>query len=114
MAIDPATINAAAATRLNTDISDELEAATDAAFQYIENDTGTKNDDPLDPWDPADALLTQGLVLLSMRIFQDSPVLSGALSGFDDPAFAGVVVPTRLYSHLDQYWSHLAEQFGVA
>ena len=31
-----------------------------------------------------------------------------------DPTFAGIYTPARLYSHLDEYWRHLAVNWGVA
>lgn len=112
--IDPATITAAAAARLAMDVTPELDTATEAAFQYIENDTGIGRADEPGGFDDTDALITNGLILMTMRIFQDTPTVSGSLTGFDNDVFGGVVVPTRLYSHLDQYYDHLRENFGVA
>jgi len=112
-AITTEAVAAAAAARLATDMSTELDTATEAAFQYVENDTGVLRDS-VPGFDDADALITNGLILMSMRIFQDTPVLTGALTGFDGDVFGGGTVPAKLYSHLDQYYDHLRENFGLA
>ena len=80
-----------------------------AALDYIALDTGVAVLEL-----PAnDALLNQGTVLLAMRIYQDVPNYGGETNQID-PTFQGVYTPARLYSHLDEYWRHLAVQWGIA
>ena len=80
-----------------------------AALDYISHDTGVATVD----FPTADELLNTGVVLLAMRIYQDVPNLGGETNNID-ATFTGIYTPSRLYSHLDEYWRHLATQWGVA
>ena len=103
--IDPTAVAAAAAARLKI-TTEEAQPDADSAIAYIKNycfadpATGELPD--------TDTQVFKGAVLLTMRMYQDTPNPSGGLSSFDDFT-AGGFTPTRLYSHLDQYWLHLAE-----
>ena len=107
-AVDIAALTAQVAGRLGI-TNEQAEPAVFAALDYIALDTGVAVLEL-----PAnDALLNQGTVLLAMRIYQDVPNLGGE-SNQIDPTFQGVYTPARLYSHLDEYWRHLAVNFGFA
>ena len=109
MAIDVQALAAAVAARLGITAA-AAEPAVDAAIQYVSLDTGV----PAEDFEDTDRLLNQGLTLLSMRIYQDTPNLGGETNNLGDPTFAGIYTPARLYSHLDEYWRHLAVNWGVA
>ena len=109
MAVNKAAILVDVAGRLG--VSEALAtAAVDAAIDYIAGDVGVLVADL-----PADDVRLEsfGVPLLAMRMFQDAPLPSGGISEFD-PTFAGVIVPRRLYEHLDEYWRHLTTNWGVA
>ena len=108
MAVDVQALAAAVAARLGITAA-AAEPAVDAAIQYVALDTGV----PAEDLEDTDRLLNQGLTLLSMRIYQDTPNLGGETNQLD-PTFAGIYTPARLYSHLDEYWRHLAVNWGVA
>ena len=110
MALDLLAIETQVASDLGLADPSDAAAAVSASTQYIENDTGS---DP-DGWEDSDALLVKGVTLLAERIYQDSPTPSGDISSFSDTAFGTSFTPKKLYSHLDEYWRHLAEQWGFA
>ena len=106
MALDPTSIATKAAERLKiTDVA-RVQPATDAAILYVESYTAN----PDLPDGKAD--LEQGLVLLTMRIFQDGPN-PGGISSFDT-FDSGTFTPRNLYSHLDQYWQDYCVGFPIA
>ena len=108
MALDVQALAAAVAARLGITAA-AAEPAVEAAIQYVALDTGV----PAEDFEDTDRLLNQGLTLMSMRIYQDTPNLGGETNQLD-PTFGGVYTPARLYSHLDEYYRHLAVNFGVA
>ena len=109
MAVDGDALTDEVATRLGVSTSPAGHAVA-AALTYIGYDTGLTVDELLEK---EDDLLRQGIVLLAMRIYQDTPNLGGETNQLD-PTFAGIYTPARLYSHLDQYWSRWTTNFGVA
>ncbi len=80
------------------------------AADYIAYDTG---ESVVDFPTGDDLLNTSGIPLLAMRMYQDQANPSGALNDFD-PTYTGTFTPTRLYSHMDEYWRHIAKQWGTA
>ena len=114
MALDEAAAVLAVQQKLSLTTA-EAEQSVAVAVEYIGQFTGfdVLTDDPDNP-DLFPQLTYNGVVLLGCRIYQDTPLPSGALSSFDDN-FGGVPgVPRWLSSHLDQYFSHLDVSFGVA
>jgi hypothetical protein len=73
---------------------------------------------PGDPPPPAvvrpDPLTETGLVLLAVRIFNDTGVPSGALDAYGDPTLSGAVIPEQLERHLVDYFTHLTTEWGTA
>ena len=108
MSLDVAALAAEVAERMGRDITDAT-AYVETAAAYIANDTGVTVPDLPDD----DKLLNPGVVLLAMRIGQDTPIPGGLTEQFD-PVFTDTVVPKHLYRHLDEYWRHLAVNFGIA
>jgi hypothetical protein len=98
-AIDPQDVADAAAVKLRQPPADVLPYAT-AAVAYVVSYTG------LPELEDGDARLFEGLVLLTMRMFQDGPVPGGSVSSFDDFT-AGGFIPRDLANHLRDYWDHL-------
>jgi len=90
--------------------TEQATPAVYAAVDYICDDTGLGALEL-----PAnDARLNQyGIPLLAMRMYQDPPTLGGETNNID-PTFQGVYTPSHLYSHLDEYWRHLDQQWGLA
>ena len=108
MALDVAALSAEVAARMGRDIADAT-GYVDAAALYVSNDTGVA----VDALPANDALLNPGIVLLAMRIGQDTPIPGRATEQFD-PVITDSVVAKRLYAHLDEYWRHLTVNFGIA
>lgn len=113
MALDPTAAATAVVTKLHCTVS-EADAAVQTAVEYWGQFTGfdVLTDDP-DDLDPFPALTFDGVVLTACRIFQDTPLPSGALSSFDDTFGGQPGVPKWISSHLDQYTAHLDRQFGI-
>ena len=108
-AIDLPTIIADVAARLGITVEQATPYVYMAA-DYIADDTGVA---VVDFPTGDDRLNTSGIPLLAMRMYQDQANPSGAINDFD-PTFTGTFTPTRLYSHLDEYWRHLTKQHGFA
>ncbi len=87
--------------------TEDVQPFADAAIGYWLSYTG------LDELPDADAQVTQGLTLSTMRIYQDSPNPSGGLDSFDGFASGGFS-PSRIYSHHNQYFAHLANPVTIA
>ncbi len=114
MALDSAAASTAVQNKLSISQVD-ADVAVAVAVEYIGQFTGfdLTTDDP-DNEDLFPQLSFNGVVLLACRIFQDTPLPSGAISSFDD-TFGGVPgVPKWLSTHLDQYFNHLDVSFGIA
>ena len=108
MSLDLTLIAADVAARLGVPEVAALVSVT-AAVDYIVRDTGY----PVEDMTNDDLMLSQfGIPLLAMRMHQDSPT-PGAISEFD-PTYTGSRVPRNLYTHLDEYWRHLRQNFGIA
>jgi len=108
MALDVAALSADVQARTGLP-ADTADAAVAAAELYIVNDVGVPAADlPSD-----DPLLNPGAVLLAIRIAQDTATPGGNLGQFD-PTFDGILVPKHLYAHLDEYWRHLRDNWGIA
>jgi len=107
--VDIPAITADVAGRLGVTV-EQAQPCVEAAIDYICDDTGLGTIQ-LPPDDSR--LVSFGIPLLAMRMYQDTPLPSNAINEFD-PTFAGSIVPQRLYSHLDEYWRHLAIQWGIA
>ncbi len=107
--IDVAAIAADVAGRLGITV-EQATPAVEAAIDYICDDTGLGSTEL--PGND-NRLVGFGIPLLAMRMYQDTPNLGGDTNQLD-PTFAGIYTPARLYSHLDEYWRHLAVQWGLA
>jgi hypothetical protein len=107
--LDLAPVIADVAARLGVTVP-AATPAVNAAFAYVLDDTGA-DPDTLEQTD--DLLVSFGLPLLAMRIFQAGPLPSQQISEFD-PTFNGATLPRRLYDGLDQFWSHLRVNWGIA
>ena len=111
MAVDVDVVADRAAAKLKV-TSVEVYDYADAAVRHFANHTGrTGGDKPELPGD--DPQLMIGCVLLTMRMWNDTPTPSGGLSSFDDFT-AGGFTPRVLLSHLDQYSQHLCIAWGMA
>jgi hypothetical protein len=101
--IDPDDVAACASAKLRVPAADVLPYA-EAAIEYVQNWTGVDvllNDD---------ALLAEGLCLLTQRIYTDTAVPGGNSSSFDD--FTSTFVPLSLGTHLRDYWDHIAVEWA--
>jgi hypothetical protein len=108
-AIDLSAIIADVAGRLGITEA-EATPAVYAAADYIADDIGVA---VVDFPTGDDRLNFRGIPRLAERMYQDQANPSGALNDYD-PTYTGTMTPTRLYSHLDEYWRHLATQWGFA
>ena len=99
--LDPVWVAQEAAVKLKVTEADATPAA-EAAVSYIATYTGIPAADLPDD----DGPLNIGAPLLAVRIFQDAAVPSGSVSSFNDFT-GGSFIPTRLYSHLEEYWRNL-------
>ncbi len=111
MAIDPTQVAATAAAKLKT-TTEQVQPFTDAAFVYWLNYCSTDPTAPLTEF-ADDPLTEQGLVLSTMRLYQDSPNPSGGIDSFDGFASGGFV-PSRLYSHHNQYFAPISKPVTTA
>lgn len=107
MAVDQAAVAAEIELRLKLDPGDAADV-TEMAVDYIVRDSGTSDDDMLD----TDLVLFQGVVLLGMRMFQDTP--NTPLTEFNIEQFGGLVQSNVLYKRIEDYWQHLRVNWGVA
>lgn len=107
MAVDSEAIAAEIEKRLKL-AEDEADDVTAMAIVLVQRDAGITEDEML----PDDTMLFQGLVLLGIRLYQDTP--NTPLTELNQEVFSTLVQPTVLYRRLDYYWAHLVLQFGLA
>lgn len=107
MAVDEGAIAAEIEKRLKLETGD-ADTVTSMAVVLVQRDAGIDDDD----MGAGDLMLFQGLVLLGMRLFQDTP--NTPLTEINQELFSTIGQPRTLYDRIDYYWAHLVKQFGLA